>query len=189
MSAASASPHLDQPASEPSFDDVYRAHARQVARWAARLGGPSVDVDEAVQNVFLVVSRRLGEFAGRAKLTTWLFRITARVVANQRRAARRRWLWRRLTSRIADETPGDGPGPGDALEQRQAAERIYRALDALPERHRQVLVLHELEDLGTDEIARLLDCPRATVRVRLHRARTQLAACWERQQPEREEDP
>ncbi|MEO8214582.1 MAG: sigma-70 family RNA polymerase sigma factor [Myxococcales bacterium] len=165
----------------PSFDAVCRAHGSQIARWAERLGGPGLDADETVQEVFLVVARRLPEFRGEARITTWLFRITTRVLANQRRSARRRHRWARLTRRIEDLTASDAPGPGDALERREASRRFYAALELLPERYREVLVLFELEDLGTEEIARLMERPPATVRVWLHRARTSFIAAWQQQ--------
>jgi RNA polymerase sigma-70 factor (ECF subfamily) len=171
-------PEPDVPPSAWTFDDIYRAHARTVGRWAERLGGPRVDADEVVQEVFLTVSRRYAEFRGEAKLSTWLFRITRRVVANHHRAARRRGIWARLTSRISEVVAGGGPDPGDALEGRQAGDRLQRVLDGLSERYRIVLVLFELEEMSTDEIARFMDRPAATVRVWLHRARAQFTARW-----------
>ena len=136
------------PVQAPTFEAVARIHTPQIARWAQRLGGPRVDVEEAVQDVLLIVARRLGEFRGDAKLTTWLFRITARVAANHRRAGSRRRAWGRLTRRIEETAPIDAPEPGADLEAQEARAQFYRALDTLPERYRQVLVLFELEELG-----------------------------------------
>jgi len=143
-----------------------------------------MDTDETVQDVLLTVSRRLGEFRGDAPITTWLFRITARVAANHRRAARRRRIWARLTRRIEETAAAEGPGPGTGLDEREAWQRFYRALDTLPEQHRQVLVLFELDQLGTVEIARTMGRPPATVRVWLHRARSQFVEAWQRVQKE-----
>jgi RNA polymerase sigma-70 factor, ECF subfamily len=168
------------PAEPPTFEAVCRTHTAQIARWAERLGGPGVDVDEVAQDVLLIVARRLGEFRGDAKLSTWLFRITARVAANHRRACRRRRVWARLTRQIEETAPIDAPEPGAGLEEQEARARFYRTLDKLPERHRQVLVLFELEELGGDEIARMLERPAATVRVWLHRARNEFVAAWRR---------
>jgi len=171
----------------PSLESVCRAHTADIARWAQRLGGPGVDVDETVQDVLLTVSRRLGEFRGEAKITTWLFRITARVASNHRRSARRRRVWARLTRRIEETAPLEGAGPGAGLEEEETRRRFYRALDTLPERHRQVLVLFELEELDTTEIARMVDRPPATVRVWLHRARTEFVEAWQRLRKEVDE--
>jgi RNA polymerase sigma-70 factor (ECF subfamily) len=172
-----------------TFDEIYRRHVRDVARWAERLGGPIVDAEEVVQEVFLTVSRRLPEFRGDAKLTTWLFRITRKMVANQRRAARRRRFWARLSNKISDATAGHGPQPGDALETRQATDRFQRVLDELSEHYRSVLVLFELEEMSTEEIARFLDRPPATIRVWLHRARGQFTERWQAAQRRAKETP
>jgi RNA polymerase sigma-70 factor (ECF subfamily) len=64
------------------------------------------------------------------------------------------------------------------LEGRQAGDRLQRVLDHLPERYRSVLVLFELDEMSTDEIARFMERPPATIRVWLHRARAQFTARW-----------
>ena len=152
-----------------TFDAVYRDHARDVARWAARLGGEQ-EVEDLVQEVFLTVQRRLPQFRGEAPIGVWLFRITQKVLANHRRRRRmRRWLG--MTSHMNETIASTEALPTDRLEQRQAAERLYSILDTLPEKYRQVLVLFELEDLSTQRIAELLGTKLVTVRVWLHRAR------------------
>src|SRR6266404_2479783 len=70
----------DAPARGDDFDSVFRQHAAAVARWVAALGGPLLDVEDTVQEVFMVAHRRLSEFRGDAKVSTWLFQITRRVV-------------------------------------------------------------------------------------------------------------
>jgi RNA polymerase sigma-70 factor, ECF subfamily len=162
----------DSPGVPLDFEAIYRRYGRLVARWAARLGGPSIAVEDVVQDVFLVVSRRLAAFRGDAKITTWLFRITDQTVRNRRRGQRRaRWL-SRLTRRIEDSVPTTQPTPSENRERREAAEQFYRVLESLPEKYRKVLVLYELEALDAQEIADLLGIKVATVRVHLHRART-----------------
>ena len=84
----------DRARGELDFDAVYQAHAQTVARWAARLGGPGVDVEDITQEVFLVADRRLREFRQQSQLSTWLFSITAKIVANDRRRRRFRRWWR-----------------------------------------------------------------------------------------------
>src|SRR4051794_41831532 len=88
-------PHAGEPAGSPgalTFGAVYAAHAATVARWAARLGGPSADVEDITQEVFVVVNRRLPEFRGQSRMSTWLFGITAKVAANERRRRQlRQW--------------------------------------------------------------------------------------------------
>jgi len=157
----------------PDVASLYRAHAAKVGRWAARLGGPSIEVDDVVQEVFLVAKRRLVAFRpdGGGSITTWLFRATERIV----KAARRKQRLRRLLGGAPiEEAAGAaiaGPIPSDELERRQEIAHVYRVLDQLPERQRKVLILFELEGLSTQEIATLIGARVGTVRVSLYRAR------------------
>jgi RNA polymerase sigma-70 factor, ECF subfamily len=153
------------------FDTIYRQYGRMVARWAARLGGPHISVEDIVQEVFLVVSRRLSSFRGEGKLSTWLFTITDQTIRNWRR--RERWLRfvSRLTRHIAETTDAMRPTPAEETERHQAAELFYRILDEMPNRYRSLLVLFEIEAQSAEEIGQLMDLKPATVRVRLHRAR------------------
>jgi RNA polymerase sigma-70 factor (ECF subfamily) len=164
---------LATPASEAipaSFEAAYRTYADTTARWAQQLGGSGVDVDDVVQEVFLVVSRQLGRFRGDARFSTWLFEITRKITANHRR--RHRWrFWRSSPSQGIDNQPSPGQGPDAALERRQTVDRFYQALDQLPEKYRTVLVLYEVEGLSTQEIAELRQLNLSTVRVQLGRAR------------------
>ena len=154
----------------PTFEEIYARHARTVARWAARLGGPGVDVEEITQEVFITVNRRLSHVRGDSSISTWLFGITANVTANDRRRRKRRRLWVRLGAR-ADHRPAPGNTPLEELERRELREHFYAALGALGERHRRVLVLFELEQLPANEIATLMALRPTHVRVLLHRAR------------------
>jgi len=159
-------------AAPADLDAVYREHAARVARWAAHLGGPALDIEDLVHEVFLVVQRRLAESRGDAPLTTWLYRITERVVRDARRKDRvRRWLNGARWTDVVRATAPAHLAPVDEIERRQDAARVYRAFDRLPDRYRTLLVLFELEGLTGEEIAALTGVKLATVWVRLHRAR------------------
>jgi RNA polymerase sigma-70 factor (ECF subfamily) len=170
----STPPSEPQPAPETAVDtgSLYLTHAATVARWAARLGGPAIDPNDVVQEVFLVAQRRLAVFrAEGGQITTWLFRTTEKVVLTARRKHRLR-VW--LARWSGGPPPGlgtAGPQPGDALERRQEVEGVYKILDQLPEKLRRVLVLFELEEMSTQEIADLVGARTGTVRVWLFRAR------------------
>ena len=160
------------------IDELYRQHAPTVARWAARLGGPAVEVQDVVQDVFLVARRRLQRFDGSANITTWLFRATERIVLAARRKARRRDWLSRTPSDLAPAGPRSRPTPLEAVERDELAGIVYRLLDRLPERQRQVLILFEMEGLSTAEIAALTGSLIPTVRVQLHRARARMAKLY-----------
>jgi RNA polymerase sigma-70 factor (ECF subfamily) len=156
--------------------EIYRAHAAAVSRWAARLGGPGFDVEDVVHEVFLVAHRRLGTFRGDAKLSTWLYGITVRVVQDRRR--KDKWLrWLRL-GRLTVSTASPRT-PLQALEARRAGELTYALLDRLPEAERSALILFELEDKSGEEIAAITGEAVGTIWVRLHRARARFRRAFD----------
>jgi RNA polymerase sigma-70 factor (ECF subfamily) len=154
---------------------LYKEHADQVMRWALRLGGPGLDAEDVVHEVFLVVRRRLPEFRGDAKISTWLYRITERVVKEQSRKQRLRRALRGLVGDYADELPPERFGPYESVQRQHAARLVYKALDGLPRNHRTVVVLYELEGHSGEEIAELMGAKLATVWVWLHRGRAKFA--------------
>jgi RNA polymerase sigma-70 factor (ECF subfamily) len=145
----------------PPFDAVYDAEFDFVYRVVSRLAGSS-DIDDLVQEVFLVVHRRLPEFRGEARLSTWLFRIAYRVVGAHIRRERAR---RRVRQFLGFERPHPAPEP--SAEQA----RVRTALAELSYERRSVLVLFEVEGLTAREIASSFGIPEGTVYRRLHEAR------------------
>jgi RNA polymerase sigma-70 factor (ECF subfamily) len=154
------------------IDALYRAHAATVARWARRLGGPQVEADDVVQEVFLLAKRRLARWEARAKVTTWLFRATEKIA---RRARRRQQLRQLLQRTFGAGTTATAGTPLEGLEREETCRRVYTLLDRLPERQRAAVILFELEGLSTQEIADLLGAQLATVRVWIHRGRARFA--------------
>jgi RNA polymerase sigma-70 factor (ECF subfamily) len=153
---------------------LYQAHAVAVERWAARLAGPSLDVEDIVQEVFLIAYRQLHKFRGDSSVATWLFGITERVVWHQRRKARPWTRMRAPADEIDVKLPATGPSPLETLQSKEATALFYRALDGVDERYRAVLVLFEVEELSGQEIAALKGIRVETLWVWLHRARAQL---------------
>jgi RNA polymerase sigma factor (sigma-70 family) len=154
-----------------SWEEAYRHYAQTVARWAWHLGGPEIEVEDAVQEIFLVVSRQFADFRGDARFSTWLYSITRKIVANHRNRHRWRfWLGRKKHDELS-LLPSRLPDPLSHLEQEQARAIFYRLLRTLPEKYRSVLVLFELEEMSTQEIANLCESNVTTIKVRLHRAK------------------
>jgi RNA polymerase sigma-70 factor (ECF subfamily) len=154
-----------------TFARVYREHAATVARWAARLGGPAADVEDITQEVFVVVSRRLDEFREGGRVSTWLFGITAKVAANERRRRKLRHWWFRLAPGADADAPAPADGALEQLEKRERRMLCYRALDRLNERHRRALVLFEMEEMSVEDVAAHMGLRPGNARVLLHRAR------------------
>jgi RNA polymerase sigma-70 factor (ECF subfamily) len=155
----------------PTFAAIYAEHAGTVARWAARLGGPSADVEDITQEVFVVVNRRLAGFRGDSRLSTWLFAITAKITANERRRRKLRQWWFRLAPNAGERAPLTVDGAVEQLEKRERRVLFHRALDRLSERQRRALILFELEEMPVDEVAAHMGLRPGNVRVLLHRAR------------------
>jgi RNA polymerase sigma-70 factor (ECF subfamily) len=159
------------------LDAVYRAHAKQVSRWVAHLAGPGLDVEDLVHEVFLVVRAQLAEFRGDARITTWLYRITERIVRDARRKERvRSFLRRTRRDDVEHALTAQGPTPAEALERQQARASVYAVLDRLSDKQRTMLVLFELEGLSGEQISELTGIKLPTVWVNLHRARAQFLA-------------
>lgn len=170
---AGRSQPLAQPLAQPlDAGELYAAYVHQIARWAERLAGPALDLEDVVHEVFSIVHRQRAQFRHDSSIATWLFGITNNVVRHRRRKEK----WRRWLSGSAEETAGHlastAPDPLRHAERDEATRVVYRLLDRLPERDRQVLILFELEELGADEVAALLKIKVANARLRLHRART-----------------
>jgi RNA polymerase sigma-70 factor (ECF subfamily) len=147
--------------------EVYETHFDFVWRSARRLGVASLHVDDVVQEVFLVVHRRLAEFEGRSSLKTWLFAITRRVVRDHRRSARRK-----PAEPLGAIEPADlGPGADVRLSRGEEARLLHALLDELDDEKRETFVLAELEQMSGPEIAEALDVNLNTVYARLRAAR------------------
>jgi RNA polymerase sigma factor (sigma-70 family) len=151
---------------------LYTEHVHQIARWAERLGGPDVDLEDVVHEVFSIAHRRRAQFRHDSSVATWLFGITNNVIRHRRRKEK----WRRWLSGSAEQTAGHlasaTPDPLRHAELDEATRLVYWLLDRIPERDRQILILFEIEELGADEVATLLKVKVANARLRLHRART-----------------
>jgi RNA polymerase sigma-70 factor (ECF subfamily) len=155
---------------EPAFDAVYRAHFGFVWRVLRGMGVPEASLEDAAQEVFVVVMRRLPEFDGRAPLESWLVQIALRVASNARRS-----LSRRPQAPLLTEPAAAGPSPAEQVDHKRALAEVLSILDALDEDSRTVLVLAQLEQMTAPEIAALLDLNVNTVSSRLRRARRAFA--------------
>jgi len=150
--------------------DVYREHADFVWRSLQHLGVPSADLEDLLQEVFIVVHRKLGGFQGQSRVTTWLFGNCLRVAARHRRRAFFRF--ERQTPEVPERI--DTETPEDRVTDEQRKNVLERALGRLSLEQRAVFVLFELEGRSCQEIAELASIPLGTVHSRLHHARRQV---------------
>ena len=156
---------------ELDLAEIHDAHAPFVFRTLQRLGVQESDLDDAVQEVFVVVHRKLDTFRGSATITTWLYGVALRVAYRFRRTTRRR----RESPDELDQThvPDSQPGPDSVAVEREARRQLAEVLAGMDPAKRAVLVMFELERLSTAEIAAELGVPPGTVYSRLSAARAQ----------------
>src|SRR6185436_3310585 len=157
------------------FRAIYDAWFDDVSRWIRALGGMDADRDDIVQEVFLVVRRRLSAFDG-GNLAGWLYRITSRQVRDFRRRAWVKHIFTRRRAQEPDVLPHAGGSPAMALERKEEQRVLQMLLAKMPEARRIAFVLFEIEGLSGDEIARIQDIPLNTVWTRLHHARREFFA-------------
>ncbi len=164
---ASATGAGEQSALRADFDQLYEKHASFVWRTLRSLGVSRADADDATQEVFLTVFRKLGSFEGRSSLRTWLCGISVGVAKNHTRKVKRR-------SEVDQALPKPGSATPEAGS--EALDLVTRCLDDLDEALRIVFVLSELEQLTAPEIAEVLTINVNTVYSRVRVAREQFEA-------------
>jgi RNA polymerase sigma-70 factor (ECF subfamily) len=166
------------------FRAFYDEHVALVWRTLFRLGVAKSDLSDAVQEVFLVAHRKLPDFEGRSKVSTWLVGICYRVASDRRRLAHVR---REIDDhRAILARRDDRPGPEELADQRERIALLDELLAELRPEQREVFVMYELEELAGKEIAAIVEAPIKTVFSRLRLAREAFAAAWARRRQVRE---
>lgn len=167
---------------ERAFELLVALHGGRLLAAARRLLGSEEEARDALQEAFLQAFRGLAAFREDARLTTWLHRIVVNAALMRLRGRRSRPeepIEPLLPTFREDGHPRRsfvawGPGPESAAARAEVAERVRAAIRSLPESYRTVLVLRDLEELGTSEVAELLGVTPNAVKIRLHRARQAL---------------
>ena len=157
-------------AASAQFETVYRQHFAGAWRVLRRLGVTEAQLEDAAQDVFLIVHKKLGGLPSDAPVRRWVLAIAVRVASEYRRRARRK------PTEPLDETIVDGrPGPARASEFRESLRLLHGLLEELDEKKRAVFVLSELEQLSAPEISEVLGTNVNTVYARLRAAKQQFA--------------
>jgi RNA polymerase sigma-70 factor (ECF subfamily) len=151
-----------------SFPELYRENFQFVWRVARSLGVPERRIEDAVQDVFIIVHRRLAEYDARASARAWLFEITRRVAHDHRRTVRRKETTEPLPEGLDDAV---APGPAQIAETAEDLRLVESIVAGMPEEQSVVFVLAEIEQMTAPEIAETLAIKLNTVYSRLRRAR------------------
>jgi RNA polymerase sigma-70 factor, ECF subfamily len=158
---------------ERAWCELHRGYYGVAQRFLRRMGIPATDLDDACQEVFVQVFRYVGRFERRAEFQTWLYKLCL----SQASRTRRRWRVRQALDWLVGHEATVHPATGQpGWSEPEAARKVSQVLGRMKAIHREVFVLFELEGIEGEEIARILGCPSATVRRRLHYARTEFEA-------------
>ena len=173
---------------EDAFAVLVRRHGGRMLSAARRLLRQEEEARDAVQEAFLSAFSAIDRFDGRARLSTWLHRVVVNCALMRLRRQRRRpeQPIEELLPRFAEDGHWEAgmprtAGTSDALlERRETRDMVRACIAQLPETYRTVVVLRDIEELDTQEVADLLGVTTNTVKVRLHRGRQALRTLVER---------
>lgn len=169
--AATAEPPAD-------YGDLHRAHYPRILRLCRVMLGDPDDAQEVCQDVFLKLHRALRDHGEPVRWEAWLTTVTVNACRDQRRS--RWWRWFRSHETLDDhDIPDHRGGPEQLALDGETRRRVWRALDALPARQREVFALRQLEGHSTDETAALLGLSTGSVKQHLFRAIRQLRMALE----------
>lgn len=167
---------------EAAFEALVRTHSGRMLAAARRILRNEDDAREALQDAFISVFRGIGGFAGESRLSTWLHRVAINAALMKLRV--RKHVRERpiddLLPRFDDaghdfEAHEPWAASADELVSREESRAVVRALiDELPETYRVALLLRDIEELPTEEVARQLEVTPNAVKIRIHRARQAL---------------
>ena len=168
---------------EWAFELMVRTYGRRLLAVARRFTNCAADAEDVVQTAYLCAFRSLHQFEGSSRLSTWLHRIVVNAALMRIRTARRKHgdSIEELLPRYQEdghhvEQFSSWSMPADELlKQAQTRTTVRAAIERLPETHRTVLLLRDIEEMSTEDVAAMLSLTTNAVKVRLHRARQALA--------------
>lgn len=156
-----------------AYGELVSRHQRAVYSVVSRIARDRDDVDDLVQDVFVLAYRSIHSFRGDSSFSTWLGAIAVNTTLKhvKRRKTRQAVSIDDPDTGLGDVlVASDQPSPEDAAEARMRSDAVRKAIDSLPEKQRTVVMLHYFEDLTCEEIAARLRCSVGTVWSRLHYA-------------------
>jgi RNA polymerase sigma-70 factor, ECF subfamily len=159
---------------EDAYEELFRAHSGAMLAVTRRFLGDTDDAADAVQDAFVSAFKAMPAFEGNSRLGTWLHRITVNACLMKIRARKRC----RLVP-LDDAVPPAGRAHDDAVSRAETVGRVRACIDQLPPAYRAVILLRDIEGLGTGDAAGRLGTNDGTVKVRLYRARQALRALLE----------
>jgi RNA polymerase sigma-70 factor, ECF subfamily len=161
---------------ETEFSAIYNEHSRAIFYLALRLLGDPQKAEDATHDVFLKAFRKMDQFRGEASWRTWLYRIAINHCRNLQQTWNERHMLTNADDAVFETAASRTDSPLRVLETKELGERIQKALDALPQEYRLLLLLVADEQLSYEQVGALTEQTADAVRGKLHRARKAFAA-------------
>lgn len=171
--------HRFQAGDTSVFAELYERHYTRVYRTALRTLGDPAEAEDIAQEVFVRTWHALPAFEIRARLSTWLYRVTVNACLDHLKSGRRKYE-RPAAEGTIDHHRADAPSPGAQYIAEERRLLVTRAITRLPEKYRLVVILRDIEERPYVEIAEILDLPVTTLKMRAIRGREMLAKLIER---------
>ena len=175
---------------EAAFEKLVRKEGARLLSVARRFLRNEEDARDAVQEAFLSAYRSIGKFEGGSRLSTWLHRIAVNACLMRLRSRQRRPedsieellpTFAEDGHQVAHPTPEWEGSAEELLARRETCETVREAIDRLPDGYREILLLRDIEEISTEEAARIVGITENAVKIRLHRARQALRGLLEPQ--------
>ena len=165
---------------EPSeFGELYTEHSRAIYYLALRFLGDPQKAEDATHDVFLKAFRKMEQFRGESSWRTWLYRITINHCRNLQQTWHERHMFTNADEALWESAAARTDSPLRVLETKELGQRIQKALDALTDEYRLLLLLVADEQLSYEQIGTLTEQSPDAVRGKLHRARKAFAVLFQ----------
>jgi len=149
-----------------AFRELYELHKRRIYNIAYRIHGNHDDAQDAVQDAFVTIYKKINSYRGQAAFSTWIYRIVVNICLNKIRRSKisdRNWVELSEAENLADHARFDLNKPIELI--------LEEEIKALPPGYRTVFVLREVEGFSHEEISRMLNISVGTSKSQLHRAK------------------
>jgi len=163
-----------------AFGELVQRYEQRLMRVILRFIRDVNIAEDLTQETFIRAFERLDQFDPSRRFSPWLFRIGVNLTMDYHRRRKRR-IWALLFTDQSQDKWID-PETNDPREGLDLQREVQMVISKIPEKYRTVLVLRDLENFSTSEIAAILDRKEATIRWRLAEARNQFQALWEKRQ-------
>jgi len=172
-----------------TFEQIVKRHQRMLLNVAFRITGTYEDACDIVQDAFIAAWKKIGDFRGEARLSTWLTAIVVNLSRNRLRQTRARARHEAYSldaplagsdCGLAPDPPGDAPSLLERMEEAELRRTLQHCIAALTGEFREVLVLRDMQELSYQEVGGALGLREGTVKSRLFRAREAVRDCLKR---------